>query len=268
MSVRNVLVCLGPDTPANVLACAVSVAERFRATVTGLGAAEPAAIALEGPAGIAEYERARAQTDEALTLSMLDFEARVPRDLKGKWYGAVQDPTLALGKNAVDADLVIAPFGPLGGSNTAPNIGEAALTIGRPLLVLAADASARVGKRIIVAWKDGREARRALSDALPFLKGAELVRVVTVDEGSYATERSGLDRILGWLRAHDVTATGEILPSTGGSTAEAILTAAATLDADMVVVGAYGHSRLREWIFGGTTRELLGAAQVSLLLSN
>lgn len=268
MIIRNVLVSLGSDAPSSVLGCAISIAERFRASLTGLGVAEPSEIFLDGPAGVTAYERARAEVDEALTLAKLNFEARVPRELLAKWVSGVQDPTLALRRESVDADMVLTGFGPLGGSNAHPDVGEAVLTIGRPLLVLSDNASARVGTRILVAWKDRREARRAVADALPFLQGAELVRVITVDEGEYADERRGLDRILEWLRSHDVNANGEVLPDVRGSTADAIATAASALDADLIVAGAYGHSRLREWILGGMTRDLLSARRTSLLLSN
>lgn len=268
MEIRNVLVNVGPDTPANVLGCAVSIAERFRARITGLAASEPSVIFLEGPAGVTAYEKARADIDEALTLAKLDFEARVPRDLMARWASGVQNPTVALRRDSVGADLVVTGYGPPEGSNAQPDLGEAVLTVGRPVLVLAENATARVGTRVVVAWKDCREARRAVADALPFLQGAEQVRVVTVDEGNYATERLGLDRILEWLRSHEVAATGEVLPMAGGNSCDALLNASSALDADLIVAGAYGHSRLREWLLGGMTRDLLEARRISLLLSN
>lgn len=269
MDIRNVLVSLGSGTPANVLGCAVNIAERFRARITGLAAAEPSTIFIEGPAAVTAYEKARADIDEALTLTKLDFEARVPRDLMARWVGAVQNPTVALRRESVGADLVVASFGAPAGGDAHPDLGEAVVTIGRPVMVLAENAAPRVGRRVLVAWKDRREARRAVADALPFLKGAELVRVATVDEGNYSTERLGLDHILAWLHGHDVAATGEVLPTiSGGSGSDAILNAASALDADLVVAGAYGHSRVREWLLGGMTRGLLSAGRTSLLLSN
>lgn len=267
MDIKNLLVSAGPDAPPNVLACAISMAERFRATITGVGVAEPSIIFVDGPAGVAAYESARADTEEALTQAKLDFEARVPRNLVARWVSGVQNPTAALRRESIDTDLVIAGFG-LPGRETDLDVGEVVLTVGRPVLVLAGSASSRIGTKLLVAWKDGREARRAVADALPVLRGAELVRVVTVDEGEYARERLGLDRILEWLRSHDVAATGEVLPMVSGGAADAILNAAAALDVDLVVAGAYGHSRLREWMLGGMTRDLLTAGQVSLLLSN
>ena len=268
MEVRNVLVNLGPDTPPNVLSCAVSIAERFRARITGIGAAEPLAAFLEGNAGAAAYEKARKDIDEALTLSKLDFEARVPRHLIANWLSAIQDPTAALRRDAVGTDIVVTASRSPGGDNTHPDIGELVMTIGHPVMVLSEQAAARVGTRVMIAWKDVREARRAVADALPFLKAADMVRIVTVDEGRYSAERIGLDHILGWLQAHDVVATGEVLPMVDGIASNAILNAAAALDADLIVAGAYGHSRLREWILGGMTRDLLSADRVSLFLSN
>lgn len=269
MDIRNVLVSLGPGTPANVLGCAVSIVERFRARITGLAAAESSTIFIEGPAGVTAYEKARSDINEALTLAKLDFEARVPRELMARWIGVVQNPTIALRRESVNADLVVVGFGAPIDGNAYPDIGEVALTTGRPVMVLAENAAPRVGSRVLVAWKDRREARRAVADALPFLQGAELVRVVTVDEGNYSTERLGLDHILEWLHAHDVAATGEVLPMIGGgNSSDAILNAASALDVDLVVAGAYGHSRVREWLLGGMTSDLLSAGRTSLLLSN
>ena len=120
---------------------------------------------------------------------------------------------------------------------------------------------------IVIAWKDTREARRAVADALPFLRGADQVLVATVDEGDYTGERARLETIVSWLHLHGLPARGEVLPL-GQSLAATIHNAATAIGADLIVAGGYGHSRFREWLLGGMTQELLEQPAVNLFLSN
>lgn len=118
-----------------------------------------------------------------------------------------------------------------------------------------------------MAWKDTREARRAVADALPFLARASDVLVVAVDEGDYGAERPSLTDVVAWLTAHEVKVRGDILPM-AGTTAATIKTAAASMGADLVVSGGYGHTRLREWLLGGVTEDLLQTQTINRLFSN
>lgn len=267
MEIRNILLSLEPGVSSHAVACAVSLAQRFRARITGLAAAEPSGVMIEGPAGIAAYDKARADIEEALTLAKADFEGRVPREMVRSWVSAIENPTLALRRETLHADLLVIDGNAGRAFEQRPDVSELVLTTGRPIIVLGETASSSIGSRVVVAWKDGREARRAVADALPFLAGAELVRVLTVDEGDYARERYRLDDIVEWLRSHDVAATGDVLPLAGTPSAT-VLGAATALDANLMVAGGYGHSRLRELILGGMTRELLDRPSISLLLSN
>ena len=122
-------------------------------------------------------------------------------------------------------------------------------------------------EKIVVAWKDTREARRAVVDALPFLKAASEVLVATVDEGDYSTEREDLDDMMAWLAVHGIKARAEVVPEAETPVA-AIVAAAHKMGAGLVVSGAYGHTRLSEWLFGGATRDLLKASAVSRFFAN
>jgi nucleotide-binding universal stress UspA family protein len=145
--------------------------------------------------------------------------------------------------------------------------GDLVLKLGRPVVFTGSDAEVIQGQKIVVGWKDAREARRAVSDALPFLKNATEVFVAEVEERDYSSEWTSLKDVLHWLELQGVKARGEIVPL-AGSTAETIVSAASDMGADLIVTGAYGHSRLREWLFGGATLELLGESTINRLMSN
>jgi nucleotide-binding universal stress UspA family protein len=223
---------------------------------------------LEGPAGIDLYGAARTEIEEALTLAKADFEARVPHELVRSFVSGIENPTQALRRESLASDLLIvqARPGPVE-YNAHPDIGELVLTTGRPVLALAPTGESVKARNVVVAWKDTREARRAVSDALPLLRGADQVLVATVDEGDYGSERARLETLVSWMHLHGVPARGEVLPM-GQGLANTIHNAAAAIGADLIVAGGYGHSRFREWLLGGMTRELLDQPTISLFLSN
>jgi nucleotide-binding universal stress UspA family protein len=126
-----------------------------------------------------------------------------------------------------------------------------------------------VYRNILVAWKDTREAARAVSAALPFLKQAKSVVVGIVDEGLPAEHQGNApDEDIGrYLSRHGIKAEVHMIggwPNVG----DAILNEAVKTAADLVVMGAYGHSRLREWVLGGATRDVLSAASVPVLVAH
>ncbi|HKW84321.1 MAG TPA: universal stress protein [Burkholderiaceae bacterium] len=141
----------------------------------------------------------------------------------------------------------------------------------RPTLVLPyAAGPRRIGSRVMVAWNDTHEAARAVSDALPLLQRASHTEVVTWGERSGAHEkplRTQLEALQKWLKWHGVTAAVRIERS-GASIADSMLSHAADLDADLIVMGAYGHSRWTELVLGGATRGLLASMTVPVLMSH
>jgi nucleotide-binding universal stress UspA family protein len=123
--------------------------------------------------------------------------------------------------------------------------------------------------RVLVAWTHTREAARAVAEALPFLRSASEAEITIVESPQQLTSRgyAGVD-IAGHLDRHDVRCT--ILPVERGkrSIGEVLLAQSRLRSADLIVMGAYGHSRWREWIIGGTTRELLAGSKVPLLMAH
>lgn len=137
--------------------------------------------------------------------------------------------------------------------------------LGRPVLVVPPGIDHLDAKRVAVGWKNTREARRAVRDALPFLKRASQVVVVSIDDGDGAADPKD---IIGFLQAHDVYATALCRDAYGAAASEALIDAASEQAADLVVTGAYGHGRLREWAFGGVTRDLLAGSPLCCLMSH
>lgn len=142
---------------------------------------------------------------------------------------------------------------------------------GRPALIAPPGwKGGTIGKRVVIAWDASREATRALSEADDVLESAEAVTVVTVDAKPKMFghgDQPGAN-IAGHLSRRGLPAEVRNVDSMGRSASLAILEEANTLGADLVVMGGYAHSRLRELVFGGATRELLRAANVPLLMAH
>jgi nucleotide-binding universal stress UspA family protein len=139
------------------------------------------------------------------------------------------------------------------------------MEVGRPVLVAPPGFERLAAKRVVVAWKDTREARRAVHDALPFLVRAEQVHVAVA--GHEARREGGAD-VAAYLASHGVSVATRLLHQPEIGAADEILRFARREDADLIVMGAYGHSRLREWVFGGATRDMLQGTSLCCLMSH
>ena len=150
-------------------------------------------------------------------------------------------------------------------------IGDVVLGAGRPVLAIPyIGAGPTLGERVLVAWDGSREAARALNDALPFLKRAKVVSVVAINAsmrpGSHGSQ-VGADIAL-HLARHGVKVQAEALEVPDISVGDALLSRLTDESADLLVMGAYGHSRFSETILGGVTRTILGAMTVPVLMSH
>ncbi|MDO8418825.1 MAG: universal stress protein [Rubrivivax sp.] len=148
-------------------------------------------------------------------------------------------------------------------------------------LPLESDGAPRCGQRVLVAWSSSRESARALRDALPLLAGAERVELIRFAPASEAAPEP-LDAVLAYLQRHGISTTrvvrhtpapslGERLLSTWTvdvPIAEALLSHAADTDADLLVMGGYGHPRAWELTLGGVTRTILQTMTVPVLMSH
>jgi nucleotide-binding universal stress UspA family protein len=145
------------------------------------------------------------------------------------------------------------------------------MAAGRPVLVLPRQGTSELKlDEVIVGWNAHREAARAVFDALPLLEAAKTVRLVWVDpqrEADLQGAVAGAD-LAESLARHDVKAIAEGLPSGGIDAGAALLQRAGDTGAGLLVMGAYGHSRLREFVFGGATRLVLDKMTVPVLMSH
>jgi nucleotide-binding universal stress UspA family protein len=185
-----------------------------------------------------------------------------------EWRGIVDDTTHLVTNEARAADLIIVGQKH---ENTyyALDPGAAIIRMGRPVLLVPNGIERLKAQRIMVAWKNTREARRAVRDAIPLLKHAEQVMIVEVDEyGSKAQSQQQVSDLEDYLSRHAVVVAGKAYLHTKQSVADELLRFATDEKADLIVAGAYGHSRLGEWIFGGVTRSLLEGSPICCLFSH
>ena len=147
--------------------------------------------------------------------------------------------------------------------------GDLLMQAGRPVLIVPRTQSTLDIGHIVIAWKNTREARRAIADALPLLA---LARKVTVLELASAHERARvmaqLTDVCGWLKTHGIAAEPDFLASTTGEDSAQLNAAFEASGAGVVIAGAYGHSRFREWALGGVTRDLALQATYCTMLSH
>jgi nucleotide-binding universal stress UspA family protein len=128
----------------------------------------------------------------------------------------------------------------------------------------------RTGIRsVVVGWVDSREAARAVTEALPMLRAATTVHIVGVKETKKDIAGfAPMTDIATHLARHGVSATVDLAPASDKSVANVLLDEARRVSADLIVTGAYGHSRFREWLLGGATRELLQKSDIPLLMAH
>jgi len=162
------------------------------------------------------------------------------------------------------ADLLV--IGRPGKGGSLETIEGALIDSGRPLLIVAASPLATVPETVVIGWKATREAARAVTAALPFLQVAKQIVIITVAEGHGALEEEA-ERLMHALRWRGVPVTVRHLQPEGHDTADRLL-AAAREHAALLVMGGYGHSRLREWIFGGFTQHVLRGCEVPVLMAH
>lgn len=171
------------------------------------------------------------------------------------------------------ADLVVAlrPYG-TGRKTVWVELVEALLFgTGRAILLQPPDGKATMPiRRPFVCWNESREATRAIAEAMPFLRAAQSVVLAMVDPdtGSGSEWQEPGAAMARHLARHDVKA--ELMSVAAGShaSADALLRAAESRGADLIVLGGYGHSRLREWALGGVTRDMLSSAHVPVLIAH
>jgi nucleotide-binding universal stress UspA family protein len=277
MSLKDVLVYVGTDAacPSRV-EVAARLAVWHDAHLTGLHVMAsppiPGYIAVELPREVHEIEARRLRENAERARHLFDSAVHAVGAPRVEWRAEEGDILGTARLHGRYFDLVVVGQGidlddPTGALNVLPE--ELALSIGRPVLVVPRYGTfVALGDRVLVGWNASREAARAVNDALPLLQRAQKVTVLSIDPGDHPDQRiPGADIAL-HLARHGVNAVADQIRGADISVGDMLLSRAADLGADLIVCGAYGHSRLREMVLGGATRHLLQHMTVPVLMSH
>lgn len=281
MPLRDILVHLDATGPGHArLALAADLARRHEAHLTGLFVVDiplPVIAAGDGSSGPALAELMDRMREDALAAAATveaAFRDRLRRDgLAGEWRVAEGAAPALVTLHARYADLaVVGQEDPESDQPSAGAIVESVLfASGRPVLVVPyAGRFETLGRRVLIGWNASGEAARAVNDALPLIAAAETATVLAVDPRPGPDghgEEPGAD-IARHLARHGVTVRVEHTSSGELAAGDVLLNRAAELPADLLVIGAYGHSRLRELVLGGVTRTLLHQMTLPVLMAH
>lgn len=251
---------------------ACALAKAFDAHLIGLAVLSPLSIPGTAPTEVVvELLSEQWESDRAALESVAaNFVARASAAgvVSAEQRFVVGVPEYAVALHARYADLIVVGQAPASEGGIAESL---VMNAGRPVLVVPRSYERRVlGERVMVAWNAGREATRALTDAIPILRRAKQVDIVTVNA---EPQREGHGELPGadiahYLARHGVTANVLATAADDVDVGEWLLSRASDLGSDLVVMGAYGHSRLREFVLGGATRTVLASMTVPVLMSH
>jgi nucleotide-binding universal stress UspA family protein len=292
MSYRTILVPVGePENAERALQAAFLVAKRFAGHVQALHVlpdlADPAThaliatrMSLEAASsdlrkfkGSAERELQRQSSEIKQLFETAAAQAGVPIQagvdptggLSASWQEATGFESELIARLGRIFDLtVIARRGPRGSSHE--TVQAALLETGRPLLLAPPAAPAALGETVLLAWNASPQAARAAANALPFLQKAARVMVMSVGNGPEpAPSPDELVRTLAW---HGVAAQARRLEQGSRRVRDILLAEASAMAADLLVIGAYSHSRMRQIVFGGVTEHMLDDAELPVLMAH
>ncbi|WP_036260201.1 universal stress protein [Methylocapsa aurea] len=264
MSYATLMVYLDLDHSNDArLNIAGALAERFEASVIGVAACLQTMPLYFTDGFVADslIDQDRAEIEKRLCATEERFRASLAgRAKRIEWRCAMTPPTAYVAEQCRAADLVI-----IGANRDGVRLdplrqlvpSDLVTVAGRPILVIPQEVEVLAANRVIIGWKDAPEARRAVFDALPLLQRCEKAIVAEIDENDDPNvARAHVDDVVAWLRHHGVNASGTVRPMIARASEE-LDAVARQEEADLIVVGAFGHSRLREWVLGGVTRDLI-----------
>jgi nucleotide-binding universal stress UspA family protein len=251
---------------------ALRLANRFRAALIGVAGSEPRpAFAAAGIAVYTDPDRSDPQRMTARLDAMgKKFCVQGATLEQVEWRSSLGPAADLLVQEARAADLILVGHRHRAGKASGlVDPGVILLRAGRPLLVVPDTVGPLELRRAVVAWKDTRECRRAVRDAIPLLQQAREVLLVALGEGETESRtKQVLADVRAHLARHDVIVAGEIWRPARGPVLDELLRIVREESADLLVAGGYGHSRLGEWMFGGVTHELLAQSPVCCMLSH
>jgi nucleotide-binding universal stress UspA family protein len=286
--IKTILVpATASDTDGGVFETALSVARMFSAhldflhvqvdplqAIVAMGSGDTggtmaAASLLDG--WIAEAEQREKRAKEQFR-SFCDREQlaiahtpSVPSGVSAEWHhGIGHEPTWVV-EYGQACDLIVIGR-PIDGGGASSGTLEAALfETGRPLLIPGASPTQALAETIAIAWKPTAQAARAVGAAMPFLANSKNITILTLGENERVSEESSA-KLVGALAWHGLKVSARHLQPGDGSAADTLLTAASQMGVGLLVMGGYGHSRFREFMFGGFTEQVLRSAELPVLM--
>ena len=273
---NDIAVLLPVDRPAGPLIdCAAAVAGLFEAHLDGIACAYQAInpmIAFEASAVVMAAQYETGQEQAAVVLDQFEITTRrlnIPHDAKSTFnvsYAATRTVTEL--SRLYDLNIVAQPDS----SNPSQTdfLSEAVLFgSGRPMLMIPyINRGTFKSDRVLICWDGKASAARAVHNAAPFLRKAKAIDVVTINEHEDTVGEASLAAFIAHLTRRDLPATPHRLTADAANVHNAILSLAADNDSDLIVMGGYGHSRLREFILGGVTRGMFETLTVPALISH
>ncbi len=260
---------------AGRLRVAVDLADRFQASVVGIAGCQPMQVVYaDGYVSGELIEDDVKAKEKEIAAAEAEFRGAFQKRPNAlEWRSTVTIDPLSdfIACEARSADFVITGVD----HNTSAfdasrhvELGDLVMRIGRPVLVVPETATKVGFDRILVGWKDTRETRRAVADALPLLKKATFVSVVEIAPDSERDQaRRHLDQVVEWLKHHGVAAQSLVGASLGGDSRH-LAEIGREQNVDLMVAGAYGHNRVREWMLGGVTHDLLTRPEICAFVSH
>lgn len=213
-----------------------------------------------------EIDRAKTATAETMFRELM-----AAASVEGEWRETEDLSAAHVAHIARHGDLLLfgAHDGPGGARSIKLDVPAVILESGCPAIILPELPHPQLPfRRILVAWKASKEARRAVHDALPLLREAEQVIILAIREEAAADGGDSAYDVAEHLRRHGVEALVERSDLAGRDSGAAILAHAAKMDANLIVAGFYGHARVTEFVLGGVSRKLLENPRIPLFLSH
>lgn len=248
------------------------LARDLDALLIGLGAEGFEPLPASDPfMGYAAGEWVSVMQDE-LRKHIAESETAFRRDAAGatlEWRTMEEYPHEALVRLARAADLIVMSPRHSASKVRSADAADVVMAAGRPVLVVPEGRHHLRGEVVVVAWKDTRECRRAITDAMPFLRRARevIIQAVVAPDDVDAAVFEAAD-VVANLKRHGVNARPAVTPTPPEGVTRELERVARMNGADLIVCGAYGHSRLREWALGGVTDDLINAPDCFVLMSH
>jgi nucleotide-binding universal stress UspA family protein len=268
MAYRTILIELADDSGLERrLQVGRSLADRFQTTLIGMHVMPPPfipygeAAVYVGPDLIEAQRKANREVAERVRAT---FRRVCGEGTNAVWQEAEGDRGALLAEAARTTDLLIARHAKIGATEAPDVLDQLMTAIGVPVLALPSGFSGDLGQTVLVAWNGSREATRAVHDALPFLHGAKrLILCAVGEEAATSLEAAGA-----MLWRHGLAVHAHRVEEPDGNAGEVLLAQCTAEGADLLVMGAYGHARLRELVLGGATRHILREATLPVLFGS